>query len=154
MKRLQRLSVVRGAIEEEERRHAGRLAEQERRLAAAEQRLTELDTYRSDYARQLDDRASSGIAALAMRDYQTFLVRLDDAIRQQAQIVARIATELAFERGRWQEAAVRLKSVSTVIDKWQHEERTDADRAAQIETDERALQQSLRGSAQKPDDCL
>jgi flagellar FliJ protein len=90
--------------------------------------------------------------AAALRDYQTFLARLDDAIRQQAQIVSRSAAELEFERSRWRDAAIRLKSVSTVIDKWQREDRATADRAAQTETDERALQQAVHSALPNSDE--
>jgi flagellar FliJ protein len=154
MKRLQRLSAVRGIMEEQERRQAARLAQDERRFVAAQQRLQELEHYRADYARQLDARASTGIGAMALRDYQTFLARLDDAIRQQAQIVSRSATELEFERSRWRDAAIRLKSVSTVIEKWQHEDRAIADRAAQIETDERALQKAVHNVLRNSDESF
>lgn len=144
MKRLQRLGAVRGVIHEDERRHASRLAEHQQRLAAAEQRFEELQRYRNDYARQLDARTAAGIGAVALRDYQAFLARLDDAIHQQSQLVARSAADLEFERQRWQEAAVRLKSVNTVIEKWEAQARVQHERSAQNETDERALRQSPR----------
>ncbi len=144
MKRLQRLGTVRNVMHEEERRQAARLASDQQRLAAAEQRMQELQRYRADYARQLDARIANGINAMALRDYQAFLARLDDAIFQQSQIIARITAELEFEKLRWQEAAVRLRSVSTVIEKWETQERAQVDRSAQLETDERALRQGSR----------
>lgn len=153
MKRLQRLGAVRGVMHEAERRQATRLAEDQRRMKAAEQRLQELQRYREDYAHQLASRCAAGISALALRDYQIFIARLDDAIRQQQQIICRLGAELEFERGRWQEAAVRLKSVSTVIERWESQERTFAERAVQSESDERALQKAAQTSRANTDEA-
>lgn len=144
MKRLQRLDAVRNVMQNEERRQAAQLADCEHLVANAALRLQELERYRSDYAQQLDQRATQGIDAMALRDYQAFLARLEDAIVQQSRVHARVLADLEFERSRWQAAAIRLKSMSTVIEKWESEERVQADRMAQIETDERAAQQTQR----------
>jgi len=73
-----------------------------------------------------------------LRDYQAFLARLSDAIRQQQAVVKRAQSERDAERQRWQEAAKRAKALGHVVEQWQTEERRASDRREQRESDERA----------------
>ena len=139
MKRLQRLSRVRDVMRAEERRLAQRLAEFEQRLLSAEQRTLELQRYRADYAQQLERSGVGGLNVSSLRNYQIFLARLDEAIRQQEQIKRQTSTELEFNRRSWQEAAIRLKSLASVIGQWEDRARQARDRIDQSESDERAL---------------
>mgnify|MGYP000919001820 CR=1 FL=1 len=138
MKRAQRLELFRDGLESEKTECALRLAAAERRSAEARQRLEELEHYRKEYQRSLPGRASGGMHGQSLRDYQAFIARLGEAIRQQVQIVVRCELERDFERSRWQEAATRAKAVETVVDRWHAEERIVLGRAEQRETDERA----------------
>ncbi len=147
MKRSQRLGVVRGVMHEEERRCAEALATSEKRLANAASRLQELQRYRADYARQFEASGGQAISASVLQNYQIFLARLDGAIQQQDQIRARASAELEFERGRWRDAAVRLKSLSAVIAKWETQRRIVADRNTQNDIDERALRMATGRAA-------
>jgi flagellar FliJ protein len=98
----------------------------------------ELKHYREEYERQFAARAGLGMGATALRDYQVFLARLSEAIRQQTDLAARARTERDAERARWQEAAVRAKAVDHVIERWRLEERRVLERKEQRESDERA----------------
>ncbi|MGH8188717.1 MAG: flagellar FliJ family protein, partial [Steroidobacteraceae bacterium] len=73
-----------------------------------------------------------------LRDYQVFLARLVEAIRQQHAIVQRVRAERDAERLRWQEAAKRAKALGHVVEQWQTEERRSFERREQHESDERA----------------
>jgi flagellar FliJ protein len=74
----------------------------------------------------------------ALRDYQAFLSRLAEAIKQQQAVVKRAESERDAERLRWQEAAKRAKALGHVVEQWQTEERRASDRREQRESDERA----------------
>lgn len=138
MTRAKRMKPVQELFDDSERRLALALAAVERKVAEAEAKLTELERYRGDYESQFKQRAGRGISATDLRDYQAFLARLVEAIRQQQQVVSRAQSERDAERKKWQEAAKRAKALGHVVDKWQTEERRASDRREQRDSDERA----------------
>lgn len=138
MTRAKRLEPVQDIVGDAERRLAQSLAAHEQRVAEAEVKLQDLQRYKSEYEGQFTQRAGSGIGVTDLRDYQAFLARLGDAIRQQHGVVQRIRGERDAERLRWQEAAKRAKALDHVVERWRSEERKALDRREQRETDERA----------------
>jgi flagellar FliJ protein len=138
MSRAKRLEPVQDLVSDAERRLAQSLATHERRVVEAETKLQDLQRYKSEYERQFTARAGSGMGVADLRDYQAFLARLGEAIRQQQSVVVRTRNERDAERLRWQEAARRAKALDHVVERWQLEERRALDRREQRETDERA----------------
>jgi flagellar FliJ protein len=132
------MKPVQNLFDDSERQLALGLATIERKVAEAEAKLQELERYRSDYDKQFAQRAGRGIGATSLRDYQAFLARLSEAIRQQQAVVKRAQSERDAERQRWQEAAKRAKALGHVVEQWQTEERRASDRREQRESDERA----------------
>jgi flagellar FliJ protein len=132
------MKPVQNLYDDTERRLALALATVEKKATDAETKLQELERYRGDYENQFKQRAGRGIGATELRDYQAFLARLSDAIRQQQAVVKRAQTERDAERQRWQEAAKRAKALDHVVEQWQTEERRASDRREQRESDERA----------------
>jgi flagellar protein FliJ len=145
MTRAKRLAPVQNLADDAQRRLAQSLAMFERRVSDAETKLTELERYRAEYEKQFTQRAGQGIGAMDLRDYQTFLARLAEAIRQQQTIVQRMRVERDAERGRWQGAAKRVKVLDRVVEQWNAEELRTRNRAEQRESDE-------RGQRKKRDD--
>jgi len=143
MTRTERMEPVQRVMDDSERKHAQRLADAQRRLAEAEQKLVELQRYHLEYAQSFGRQAAAGATGLMLRDYQAFLGRLSEAVRQQAQFVSRAREDVAAETHHWQSAAVRARALGTVVERWRGEERRVEDRLEQRETDERA-QQMLR----------
>jgi len=138
MTRAKRLRPVQDLMEDAERRLVRSVADYKRRLQEAETKLLELERYQGEYQQQFAGRAGQGMSVMDLRDYQAFLARLGDAIRQQRGVVQRAAHEHETERRRWQEAARRAKAIDHVVDQWQLQERQAIDRREQIEIDERA----------------
>jgi flagellar protein FliJ len=130
-----------------ERDRARDMGAAQRSLGAAESRLQELQQYHADYVQGFERSARAGGNALALRDFQQFLGRLEDAIRQQEQIVAQARQSVAGSTTQWQTAAQRVKAVDSVVGKWQGEERRHESRLEQKEFDERAQRQHARGPA-------
>src|SRR3954466_14293131 len=102
MKRAQRLEMVQNVVDDLERRRAEALAGSERRVSENEAKLAELESYQASYVRGFAVRAGSGIDANLARDYQAFLARLEEAIRQQIQIVTRTRPPRAPGEHNWQ----------------------------------------------------
>jgi flagellar protein FliJ len=144
MTRSQRLAPVQNVIESAEKRLAQSLAMHERRVSEADGKLNELIRYRGEYEKQFTQRAASGIGVTELRDYQAFLARLTEAVRQQQSVVHRMRADRDAERLRWQDAAKRVKALDHVVTQWQNEERRTADRRDQRDMDERA-QRTTKG---------
>ena len=138
MKRSDRLGLVKKVVDDFERRKAEALAASERRVTESEKKLAELEAYRDGYVRDFDLRAKAGIGAAAARDYQVFLGRLDEALRQQTQAVIGTRAQRDAELQNWQDAAQRAEAIGQTVKRWQGEERSALERREQIESDERS----------------
>jgi flagellar FliJ protein len=138
MKRAQRLEPVQHLAADAQRRLATSVAACERRVLEGEAKLNELQRYKAEYEQQFSQRAERGIGATDLRDYQVFLARLGEAIKQQQALVNRAHIEHQAERIKWQDALKRAKALGHVVDQWQAEERRVSERRDQRESDERA----------------
>jgi flagellar protein FliJ len=139
MKRAQRLEMVQHVVDDQERRRAEALALSERKVAEGEAKLAELQGYHESYARSFAIRAEAGIDGIMARDYQTFLARLEEAVRQQNQLLVRVRAQCDGERQNWQGAAQRAEAVGQMVKRFQTEEERAAERREQDESDERSL---------------
>jgi flagellar protein FliJ len=138
MTRSKRLAPVQRVVDDVERRQAVKMTATQQRTAECEAKLQELERYRGEYVRGFEERASAGMGAAGLRDYQAFLARLNEAIKQQQAVVDRARQESERERGHWQQAAVRAKAIDHVVNQWESAERRESDRREQQESDERA----------------
>src|SRR5882724_5344193 len=93
MKRAQRLEMVQNVVADQERRRAEALAGSERRVSENEAKLAELESYHASYVRGFAIRAEAGIDGNMARDYHACLGRLEEAIRQQTQVVIRVRAQ-------------------------------------------------------------
>jgi flagellar FliJ protein len=139
-KRSERLDVVQQAAARTEKERAERVALAERHLAEMQQKLVALEKYRSEYEEGFKARAGAGLGAAGVRDFQTFLARLGEALTQQRELVAGARQALEAERGQWREAAQRTHVVETLVERWQGEESRAANRRDQTMSDELAMQ--------------
>lgn len=137
MSRAKRIEPVQDLVEDAERRLAMSVAGFEKRVTEAETKLQELERYRLEYQQQFAQRAGKGMGATDLRDYQAFLARLDEAIRQQKQVVERVRLDRDAEKRNWQKAAIKAKALDHVVDKWRAEERRQQDQREQRDSDER-----------------
>jgi flagellar FliJ protein len=130
--------MVQNVVEDQERRRAEALALSERRVTESEAKLAELQSYLDSYVRGFAIRAESGIDGAMARDYQAFLARLEEALRQQTQIVTRTRAQRDGEMHNWQGAAQRAEAVGQMVKRFQSEEARTVDRREQAESDERS----------------
>jgi flagellar FliJ protein len=135
------LQPVGQIMHELERESAVRVAGAQTRLAEAQHRRSELQRYLDEYRSMFEQRAKAGMGVSGMRDYQTFIARLSEAVQAQQTIVEQLTAECQLEREVWVQAAARKSAVSRVIAKAQSEDRTAEDRRIQRELDERAQRQ-------------
>jgi flagellar protein FliJ len=138
MKRSDRLEMVKKVVDDSERRKAEALAVAERRVTENEKKLADLEAYRDGYIRDFALRAKAGMSAAAARDYQVFLTRLDDALKQQAQTITGARAQRESELQNWRDAAQRAEAIGQTVKRWQDDERHALDRREQHESDERS----------------
>jgi len=138
VKRSKRLEPVHVLMSEAERECALRVAGMQARLQAAERRCQELERYLGEYQSAFRQRATAGIAVRGMRDYQTFIARLGEAVQQQHGVIEQLGRDCEQARSQWRQAAVRKSALGKVIAKAVCEDQQLEARRVQSETDERA----------------
>jgi len=142
MKRSERLDVVQQVASRNERERAERVGAAERHLVEMQQKLAALEKYRSEYESGFKTRAGAGVDVVGMRDFQTFLAKLGEALTQQRELVTLAQRALEAERSNWREAAQRAHVVETLAERWQSEELRAATRRDQNESDELSQQRA------------
>lgn len=143
MNREQRIGTYRRTLESSEKRAAARLTEAESKLQEARQRLEQLERYRSDYTTSFGARAAQGISGPALLDFQAFIARLGEAIRQQASVVSKMEMDRGQVQQRLREVAVQNRAVGAVVERWRAEDRLTENRIEQKAIDERAQRPSV-----------
>ena len=142
MKRSDRLDMVQQMAARTERERAEKVGAAERHLVEMQQKLTALEKYRTEYEAGFQSRAGAGVDVVGMRDFQTFLARLGEALAQQRDLVTLAQRALDAERSQWREAAQRQHVVETLAERWQGEETRAANRRDQNESDELSQQRA------------
>jgi flagellar FliJ protein len=137
--RRKRLEPVHELALEAERAAARRLAEAERDALDCQARLTQLETYEREYRVGLQRRVAEGIGAAGLRDFQSFLARLDQAVGQQRAVLERALTARESAREQWLALSARRRSVGKVLEQSETEDRRALERREQRELDERAM---------------
>jgi flagellar protein FliJ len=140
MKRSERLDIVQQQASRTERERAERVALAEKHLVEMQQKLTALEKYRGEYEAGFKTRAGAGFGAVAVRDFQTFLARLGEALIAQKELVVAARDALDAEKNHWREAAQRAHVVETLAERWQIEETQAENRRDQQMSDELAMQ--------------
>jgi len=138
------MKPVQEVVDAKERTEAKQLAVSEEHLAASERKLDEFRQYEQDYRQGFKSRAAAGMGGHGLRDYQLFLARLGEAVRQQSKIVGAARAERDAQQDHWREAARHHKAVDHVVGTWQAEERRHAERREQRDSDERAQRKAQR----------
>jgi hypothetical protein len=88
MKRSDSLDMVQQVAARTERERAEKVGAAERHLVEMQQKLAALEKYRAEYEAGFKSRAGAGLDVVGMRDFQTFLARLGEALGQQRELVS------------------------------------------------------------------
>lgn len=96
---------------DEATRRLGQLLAAERDAKA---RLDMLQQYRAEYAERMQAASANGLTPTALRNYQDFLARIDQAISQQANMVRHSEQQTASGQAHWQNQNRQLKAIDTL----------------------------------------
>jgi flagellar protein FliJ len=96
-------------------------------LIAAEQnakiRLEMLEQYRDEYAQRLRKAIEEGITQLALKNYQDFLGRIEEAISQQQVAVQSSKNNTAAGQAHWKKQHKQMKAIDTLSQRHDTRER-------------------------------
>jgi flagellar FliJ protein len=149
VKRSERLDIVQQAASQTERERAERVGAADRHLQDMQAKLAALEKYRNEYEAGFASRAGAGADVIRMRDFQTFLAKLGEALAQQRELVVLAERTLDNERSQWREAAQRAHVVDTLQERWQTEESRAETRRDQQESDELSQQRATNRELNK-----
>ncbi len=138
MKPSQRMQPALELAQERMRTAAVKLADTRLRYEEKQQKLRELESYRDEYMQGLLRKSRDGLHVTQMKDYNLFLERLNQAIRQQHHMVQGVRMELEQCAEHWRQEQVRVNALDKVIEHKVKAERREADRQEQLETNEHA----------------
>jgi flagellar protein FliJ len=138
VKRANRLELVGKLIHDKEQACALRLAAAQTRLSDGERRVQELQRYLREYQQLFEQRARGGMGVAGVREYQAFITRLSEAVRQQEGVVQQLRAECERARAHWRHAAARKRGIGKVLSNARSEARALEERQVQKEIDDRA----------------
>ena len=120
-----------------ERKAAAALGESLKQREAAQQRLTELVAYLTEYQDRFRGAAREGLSSSQALEYQVFIAKLERAIAEQKGVVARLQRDCDSSKADWRGRYSRTKAMEHAVDRLQSEERRQEERREQAETDDR-----------------
>jgi len=101
-------------------------------LNEQQDRLGELNAFRQNYAK----REVREVSAMHLKDYQSFLSRLDTAVQTQQQIVNDCEQNLEVQRQRWTVKRQKRESLERVLEKSREREAVFQERLQQKQMDD------------------
>jgi len=139
MTKSQRMKPLKRLADNREQEAARALAKAERALREAEKTLSDIESYRGEYNVRWRETAAqaAGLPARALREYQAFLDRLDQAMGQQRGRIELCRKDFEFRRQAWIATRRKTQTFDKAIERFQHQERRVEDKREQGDTDER-----------------
>jgi len=138
MTRSDRLKPIIKIAESREKEAARLLGQYQQMLDRHESKLGELLNYRKEYREQFIQVGTEGIDGAKMRDYQTFLQRLDIAIGQQKHVISQAIRVYEHQKQVWQQKRSRTQVLDKVVDRYRKDEEIEQGRKEQKQLDEHA----------------
>jgi flagellar FliJ protein len=123
---------------------ARRLHQLKAKWSEAEEKLHQLAAFRDEYQRRYQDAASQGMSMTALRDFQTFLGKLEQAIARQGEEVEQCRRRWEVGQQAWHEQKRKLSAYDTLSKRHSHAEMRREAKREQRDQDEFATQSFTR----------
>lgn len=114
-------------------RKFGKLNQQQQ---AAQARLETLLQYRRDYQAQFQEAVQTGMGQTDLRNFQNFILRLDEAIAQQRETVEQALSSMQAGRNELEDTQRKMKSFDTLAQRHLESEKKLAAKSEQRLQDE------------------
>jgi flagellar protein FliJ len=109
-----------------------KLGQLNRQHQTAQEKLDALQQYRKDYQLKFQDAARKGMAPGDMKNFQDFIGRLDQAIRQQSAVIEKARANVQSGRSELMDATRTMKSFDTLAQR-----HVDAEKKLQAKSEQR-----------------
>jgi flagellar export protein FliJ len=119
------------------------VAEAARRVAEIERAIEQLKAYRDEYT-QSSGGSVGATDAVRLQNYRSFLDRLGEAMRLQAQALIVARAEYDKRHALWSAKRIEAESLDRAVGRFRLEEQRDADRREQREMDDSTLRSLAR----------
>jgi flagellar protein FliJ len=143
MTRSERLKPIQRLNESRENDAARALGHSVQTLQQQTQRLSELQQYRDEYDRKIQELGQNGVIASRLQQMQSFLNNLNLAIAQQQAVVEQAQRQQEQQRHSWQRAHNKSQVMDNVAERYRRDEQYQANKRDQKENDEHALNGTL-----------
>jgi len=107
-----------------------------RNQQSAQEKLEALQQYRKDYQTRLQESTQNGMDPAELRNFQEFINKLDEAIRQQLKAVEQSKLSTQVGRGEFDTTQRKLKSFDTLQQRHIEEQKKVAEKSEQKALDE------------------
>jgi flagellar FliJ protein len=98
----------------------------------AQEKLDALQQYRRDYQVKFQEEAKNGMAPADMKNFQDFIGRLDQAIRQQTAVIEKTKVGVQTGRNELMDATRKMKSFDTLAQR-----HVDAEKKQETKSEQR-----------------
>ncbi len=138
MTRNKPLVTVAKIATDRERNAAREMGHSQAELDVHAARLDELNNYRRQYLQQFQVASKQGLGVVQLQEYQIFLGRLDDAIKQQQKLLE--GSRLTHEERQklWLGLRGKVKALDKIIHKRQQQQLAEQGRREQSESDDQS----------------
>lgn len=116
-------------------------------LSANQQKLKGLNDFRLEYTQQLHLKAQNGLQTSGFNQYQAFIKKIEEAIKQQASTVMTAQQVVEQRKKIWLAQQVKAKAIEMLMNKRALEKQVRLNKAEQVMLDEFATNQFMRRKA-------
>jgi flagellar FliJ protein len=131
-----RLKPVQRFAHSKEQKAARMMGLAKKNLQQEEAKLEQLKLYHQEYLERFQQMAREGMSATQLQEYRAFLAKLDEAIKQQQEVVAASVVNHSSSKNSWKKKHSRTQALNKAVERFQQQEQKSADRQEQKENDE------------------
>jgi flagellar FliJ protein len=131
-----RLKPVQRFAASKEQEAARVMGQAKKSLQQEEAKLEQLKLYHQEYLIRFQQMSAQGINATQLQEYRAFLAKLDEAIKQQQEVVAASVVNHSSTKNTWKKKHSRTQALNKAVERFRKQEQTIADKREQKENDE------------------
>ncbi|MEW8507027.1 MAG: flagellar export protein FliJ [Candidatus Thiodiazotropha sp.] len=131
-----RLKPVQRFAHSKEQKAARIMGQARKNLQQEEAKLAQLKQYHQEYLARFKQMAGEGMSSSQLQEYRAFLAKLDEAVKQQQDVVAASMVSHSSSKRAWKQNHSRTQALNKAVDRFREQEKKVADTREQKESDE------------------
>ena len=138
MKKSKRISKIVDIASQKEQLAIREVGLKQRKSQVEQKKLKDLFQYLEEYIGQYSIIVSKSLSGKQFVEYQVFLEKLNEAIKQQEQVVAQVNREVIQSKTDWANARIKKRSYKKLMEKTAVQELREQAKREQLEIDDRS----------------